>query len=258
MTKDILLISDQHAHPDFHNDRADWLGAYIADAKPDIVINMGDAADMASLSDFDKGKASFHGRKYEADIDSHLDFQERLWEPMRRTKRKMPYRVVLHGNHENRLRKVIEYDPHLCGDRFGVSFRNYDFGSYYNEIVPYEGQTPGVYTCEGVSFAHYMVSGLMGRPISGEHHAHSLISKQHSSCVVAHSHTVDYAVRTDIYGNHIQGLVCGVYQDYDSPWAGVCNRLWWRGTVHLRNVEGGNFDPQFISLGALRREYGTS
>lgn len=255
MTKDILVIPDQHSHPDYNNDRADWLGAYIAEQKPEIVINMGDAADMPSLSSYDKGKASFHGRNYEKDISSHLDFQERMWEPVRKTKKKMPYKVVLIGNHENRLQKVLEYDPHLAGERFGVSFKNYDFGSYYHEIVPYEGQTPGVYTCEGINFAHYFVSGLMGRPIGGEHHAYSLVTKQFASSVAAHSHTVDYCVRTDTHGNHLQGLVCGVYQDYESEWAGNVNKLWWRGIVHLRNVENGNFDPEFISLGALRREY---
>lgn len=254
---DILVIPDQHADPRYDNNRADWLGKYIVDTKPEIVVNMGDAFDMSSLSSYDKGKASFHGRNYEKDINAGLDFQDRLWNPIRKAKRKMPYRVVLHGNHEQRLAKVLDFEPQLAGDRFGVSFRNYDFGSYYHEEVPYEGQTPGVYTCKGINFAHYFISGVMGRPVGGEHHAYSLISKQYSSCVAAHSHLVDYAVRTNTQGKHIQGLVCGVYQDYESPWAGATNRLWWRGIVHLRNVENGNYDPEFISLSSLRRQYGT-
>jgi len=256
MTKDILVIPDSHAHPDYHNNRAEWLGNYIADVKPEIVINMGDQFDMPSLSSYDKGKSSFMSQSYEADINSGLDFHERLWTPVKKTKKKQPYKVFLHGNHENRLRKVLEYDPQLCGERYGVSFRNYSISDYYHEEVPYEGQTPGVYTCEGVSFAHYLISGLMGRPISGEHHAYSLIAKQHTSCVVGHSHTADYALRTDTFGNHIQGLVCGVYQDYKSGWAGLANNLWWRGIVHLRGVESGNFDHEFISLRRLQRAYG--
>lgn len=255
MTKDILVIPDQHAHPSHGNNRADWLGKFIKDRKPDIVVNMGDAADMPSLSSYDKGKASFNSMSYEKDIEAHLDFQDRMWHPMKKSKKKQPYRVVLHGNHENRLRKVLEYDPHLTGDRFGVSFKNYAFSDYYHDQIPYEGQTPGVYTCEGIAFAHYFISGVMGRPIGGEHHAYSLIAKQHTSCVAAHSHLVDYAIRTDTYGKHLQGLVCGVYQDYESTWAGASNRLWWRGVVYLRGVEDGNYDPEFIRLSALRREY---
>ena len=82
MTRDYLLIPDQHAHPDFNNNRADWLGKFILDRKPDVVVNMGDAADMPSLSAYDKGKASFHGMNYQRDIEAHLDFQDRLWQPI--------------------------------------------------------------------------------------------------------------------------------------------------------------------------------
>ena len=251
----ILVISDQHAHPDYNNDRADWLGSYIKDTKPDVVVNIGDAADMPSLSGFDKGKASFSGRSYEADIEAHLDFQERLWAPSKKTKKKQPYKVILHGNHENRLRKVLEYQPELSGDKYGVSFRNYDFSSYYHEQVPYEGSTPGIFTINDISFAHYFISGLMGRPIGGEHHAHSLLTKNHTSSVCGHSHTADFAVKSSSTGKTIMGLVCGVYQDYDSSWAGTTNKLWWRGVTLLRNVGGGTFDPSFISLSSLRKEY---
>ena len=65
MPKDILEVPDQHAHPDHNNDRADWLGKFILDRKPDIVVNMGDTFDLPSLSSFDRGKASFHGASYE-------------------------------------------------------------------------------------------------------------------------------------------------------------------------------------------------
>ena len=111
-----LVIGDPHAHPDFSNDRADWLGKLILDLKPDVVVNMGDTADLASMSSFDKGKASFHGRNYQKDIEAHLDFQDRMWHPIKKAKRKLPHRVVLEGNHENRIKKAIQYSPELEGD----------------------------------------------------------------------------------------------------------------------------------------------
>lgn len=257
MGKDILVVPDPHAHPEFGNDRADWLGKFILDRKPDFVVNMGDTFDMPSLSSYDKGKASFHGNSYEEDVKAGLDFLDRMWYPIKKAKRKKPHSVFLVGNHEARLTKVLEYDPQLSGDRFGVSFNNYQLKDYHNEVVYYDGQTPGIYSIEGVSFAHYLISGIMGRPISGEHHAASLIAKTHSSCVVAHSHTVDWAVRSTVTGKTIMGLVSGVFQDYDAKWAGSCNDLWWPGLVYLRGVEDGSYDPEFISLGALRREYST-
>ena len=82
MSKTHLIIPDSHAHPDYNNNRYDWIGKLILDLKPDVLINIGDTADMPSLSAYDKGKASFHGRNYEKDINAHLDAQERMWGPI--------------------------------------------------------------------------------------------------------------------------------------------------------------------------------
>lgn len=254
-SKDYLIVPDQHAHPNFHNDRADWLGKYILDTKPDVVVNMGDTWDMPSLSSYDKGKASFHGNSYEKDINSGLDFQDRMWHPIKKAKKKMPHRVFLVGNHEQRLQKALEYDPQLSGDRYGISWSNYQLDNYYSTVVHYSGQTPGIYNADGISFAHFFVSGLMGRPIGGEHHAHSLLSKNHSSCVAAHSHAVDWAVASGSNGKKIMGLVAGVFQDYSTGWAGVINNLWWSGIVRLKNVSDGTYSPEFISINELKSEY---
>lgn len=255
MSRTYLVVPDQHAHPDFNNDRAVWLGQLIKDLRPDVVVNMGDAADMPSLSGYDKGKASFHGRRYEADIESHLDFQDKMWAPVRKTKKKQPYRVVLEGNHEQRMKRALEYQPELGGDRYGMSFRDFEFDKVYHEVIEYNGSTPGIWTNDGISFSHYFVSGVMGRPISGLHHAASLVSKNYCSCVAAHSHTVDWSVRTRTDGRRIMGLVAGCYQDYESPWAGAVNKLWWPGVVVLKDVEDGMYDPTFISLANIRRMY---
>ena len=49
MGKRHLIIGDSHAHPDFNNERFTWLGKLIHDSRPDVVVNIGDMADMASL-----------------------------------------------------------------------------------------------------------------------------------------------------------------------------------------------------------------
>lgn len=255
MSKIHLVIPDQHANPDYNNDRADVIGKLMADLKPDTVINMGDAADMASMSGYDKGTRSFWGKSYEKDINSHLDFQDRMWSPMRRTRKRMPYRIILEGNHEHRVKRAINLQPELEGDRFGVSFKDFAFDDYYQEVVGYEGGTPGITSVDGVSYAHYFISGIMGRPIGGEHHAYSLIAKNFTSCTAAHSHTVDWAVRTNTHGTKIMGLVAGVFQDYDSDWAGKCNDLWWQGVVICRGVEGGQYSPEFVSMERLKEVY---
>jgi hypothetical protein len=250
-----LVIPDPHAHPDFSNERADWLGQLIKDLKPDVVVNLGDQWDMASMASYDKGKKSFNGRSYYKDLNSGRDFDERLWAPIRKAKRKKPRSIFIEGNHEFRLKRLLEMQPELEGT---VSFSDFDLKKNYNDIVEYDGQTPGIIEVDGIHYAHFFVSGVMGRPIGGEHPAYSLLTKQYSSCTCGHIHTTDFSTRTGPDGRRIMGLVAGVYQDYNSPWAGEINKLWWRGVVIKRNVEDGCYDPQWVSVDQLRKEYGRS
>ena len=248
-----LVIPDSHSRPGFSNDRADWLGKLILDLKPDVVINIGDMYDFPSLASYDKGKRSFWGKTYLDDLNAGLDFDERMWEPIRRAKKKRPYSIFCEGNHENRLKKAIDTQSELDGI---ISFKQLDLDRNYDEVIEYKGDTPGVVEIDGVHYAHYFISGVLGRPIGGEHQAYSLISKEYVSCTCGHSHTTDFSVRTTASGKKIMGLVAGVYQDYDSDWAGERNALWWRGVIIKRNVEEGAYDPQWVSLESLRREYG--
>lgn len=253
MSKVHLVIPDPHAHPDHNNDRADYLGKLIADIRPDVVVNIGDQWDFTALSGYDKGKRNFVGRSYRKDLEAGLDFSERLWGPLRKRKKKLPDRYFFIGNHEQRIDRALDLSPELDGT---ISYRDLDLDRDYNEIVHYEGSTPGIKDIDGIHYAHYFVSGVMGRPIGGEHPAYSLLTKQFTSCTCGHIHIADYSIRTLVNGKKIMGCVAGVYQDYNSDWAGEINKLWWRGVIVKRNVENGVYDPEFISLDRLRKEYG--
>lgn len=255
-SKTYIIVPDPHAHPAFNNNRADWLGKLILDVRPDVVVNMGDTFDMPSLSSFDKGKASFVGASYEKDIESGVDFLDRMWHPIRKAKKKKPKSIYLYANHERRLDKVLEYQPELSGSKYGISRKDFCLEDYFSVVVDYKGLTPGIYNSDGINFAHFMVSGVMGRPIGGENHARSLLTKTHSSCIVAHSHLLDYAVHSSPDGRKTMGLVSGVFTDYTSPWAGHAGDLWWSGLQILRNVEGGTYDLTCVSMEALERIYG--
>ena len=247
-----LVIPDAHAHPDYDNKRFDYLAQFIKDLKPDVVINLGDGADMPSLSSYDKGTKGFAGRTYRRDIDAFLESQERTWGPVKRTKKKMPRSVYLEGNHEYRIKRAVNFSPELEGT-YGL--HDLELDKYYNDVVEYNGATPGVIRIDGVCYSHYFISGVMGRPISGEHPAYSLITKEFVSCTQGHAHVFDYAMRTDAVGNKIMGLVAGCYQDYISDYAGEANHMWEAGVAVKRNVEQGRYDLQWISLAALKKEY---
>jgi hypothetical protein len=248
-----LVIPDPHACPGKSNRRAEWIGRLILDIKPDTVVVLGDSADMPSLCSYDRGKKSFIGRTYKKDIDAHGDFQERLWDTCRKGKKRLPRRVTLIGNHEQRIERAIEVQPELEGI---IGYNDLQLAHFYDDVVHYEGATPGSIEIDGVTYAHYLVSGISGRPLSGEHHAHAILSKKHSSCVVGHSHLLDYCVRTRQDGRKIMGLVAGCYQEHESSYAGSANKLWWRGVCVLDDVEKGTYNLKTISLEKLRKTYG--
>lgn len=256
MSKTHLVIPDSHASPEHHNDRFEWLGKLILDLKPDVVVNIGDHADMSSLSAYDKGKASFHGRNYAADIESALDAHEKTWYPIRRSKKKLPRRIIIEGNHENRIKKLLDQEPHLAGSRFGVSFSDLDFKSYYDDVVEYENSSPGIISVDGVDYSHYFVAGVSGRPLSSLHHAHALTQKRFSSSTCGHSHLFDYHISRDSSGRTRMGLVAGVFQDYKNSWVGSSSNHWTSGVTIKRNVEDGKYDLEFISIERLKNEYG--
>lgn len=248
MSKKILIIPDSHAHPDFSNERYEWLAKLVLDERPDHVVDIGDWFCMPSLSSYDKGTRSFEGRRYNKDIEAGLDAQQRFYDITRAPKKKLPSFWRTLGNHENRINRAIETDPVLYGTIGTNDLRSSDYG--WKE-VPF--LKPLV--LEGITFQHYFTSGLMGRPIGGENHARSLINKQLTSCVQGHSHTLDYARRTDATGKKINGLVCGVFQDYTPSYATSTAHLWDRGVAILDNVDNGNYDFQWKSLDRIKSTY---
>lgn len=250
--KSLLFLTDAHSNPEHNNERATWLGRLIFDLRPDIVVNGGDTADMSSLCSYDRGKRSFQGRTYAADIASHNDFQDRLWHSYRRAKKRLPRRITLIGNHEQRIDRAIDVQPELEGV---ISYRDLDLERYYDTVIPYSGSTPGGLIIDGIYFSHYLVSGISGRPIGGENSASAILSKRYTSCCVGHSHLVDWSVKTRADGQKIMGLSGGCVIDYDMPYAGDSARLWWRGVTLLKNLENGSYDPTFISLNQIKKEY---
>ena len=247
-----LVIPDSHAHPDHNNNRYEWAGKLVVDLKPDVVISIGDWADMPSLSSYDQGKKGYEGRRYKKDVDAVLDAQDRFFHPIRKAKKKLPRFVMLEGNHEYRIKRAIEVDAvHLEGIVSPDDLGYEDFGWEY---IQYEGATPGTVTIDGITYAHYFPSGVMGRPIGGVNPAYQLVTKYGRSVTQGHIHTFAHYHRGNVV-HECNGLVCGVYQDWFADFAGVANEMWWKGVVFKQNVENGLYDLQQISLNTLKKAY---
>lgn len=252
-----LVIPDPHAHPDFNNDRFTYVGQYIVEHKPDVIICLGDLADMPSLCSYERGTGKFEGRRYNLDVQANRDANAKLFAPIeeynarQRANGKRQYRprtILLYGNHEDRISRAVNQDPVLQGT---IGLEDLQNEQYWGEVIPF--LTP--INVDGIFYCHYFTSGVMGRAISSEHTGYQLIQKQHASCTAGHLHTFDYCQRTRADGHKMHGLVAGSFYDYHADYAGPANNLWWNGLVLKRNVHQGDYDFETISMKRLKEMY---
>jgi len=263
----VLVIPDVHAHPDYDHERLKWLGRLIVQSKIDgdpydEVIQLGDWADMPSLSSYDKGKRSFEGRRYWRDVKSAIDAQKAFFGPLEKYNKKRrkfkekqwrPKLVMTLGNHEDRISRVTQDFPELYET---IGIRDLQLEQFGWEVYPY--QIP--YTTHGIAFCHCFATGISGRPISGVNHARMLCNKLHASAVVGHSHLVDWAEQARVDGTKFFGLVAGCYSHPNQieGWNLATEHLWWRGVVELNDLDGeGYYDEmRHITMRKLKRVFG--
>lgn len=261
MKANLLVIGDAHVKVGVSLERFKWLARYAYETKPDYIIDMGDWADMPSLSSYDLGKKSYEGRQYCKDIQAAVDarqvfhshLEECNLELARRKKAKYaPKKISLGGNHdEGRISRVIDGDRKLEGL---IGIKDFQYERFGWEYVPYQQPIE----IQGFTFCHHFTSGVMGRPIGGEMPALSLLRKQFKSCVAGHTHVLDVANRTRPDARKIWGLVAGCFlaADQREDYAGPANDLWWRGVVTLRGCEDGDMESfELKSVEELKRAY---
>lgn len=253
--KTFVVFSCGHATPEVSNERFSWLGDFLYDIKPDVVVDLGDGADMKSLNSYDtRYPQAVVTQSYERDIDSYNDAMERIRHKFKLHKRKRPYYVGLEGNHENRIKKALNNDPRIEGSRYGVSFSHLNTKEYFDEYYEYENGGPAITTLENIDFAHYFSAGNFGTAMSGKHHAYTLLQNRHRSSICGHSH------KRGVYFEDqagIVGMVVGCMKGGPEGWAGQSNGSWWKGCVVMHEVDGtGGFEPEFVSMKRLQEVYG--
>ena len=98
------------------------IGNYIVAKKPDVIVCIGDFADMESLSSYDVGLKSFEGRNYKKDIWAAREAMDALLTPLfdynakakkNKDKQYHPRMILTLGNHEDRINRVINKDRKL-------------------------------------------------------------------------------------------------------------------------------------------------
>lgn len=254
-----LVIGDPHCDPDVDNERFTLLGRLIVDRKPDVIIQMGDFADMKSLSSYDKGRKDFEGRRYERDIASANDALDLIDRELRRfndnarkSKKALynPRRIALGGNHdEGRISKLVQLHPEFDGvfSPQQIKFREYGW-EYVEYEVPIE--------IDGIFYCHHFPTGVSGEPIGGVNIAQSLIAKNMVSSTVGHNHVLDIAMRATPNGKKIWGMSAGCFFEHKMAYARATqDRFWWTGVVICKNVKDGNYSPDCITLDEMKEIY---
>jgi len=252
----ILVIPDCQVKAGVPVEHLVWAGKAICDYRPDVVVNIGDFADMPSLSTHDtKGSKYFEGLRYNIDVDTTKLAMKLLLQPLRdlqetqkESKHKVykPRMVLTLGNHEHRINRAVNNNPMLEG-----LISTKDLG-YENDWEVHEFLHPVF--INGVGFNHYWPVGAMGRPAASPA---AIVSKLHMSCVAGHQQgrSVAYGKRAD--GRSICAIIAGSFYQHDEDYMDQLSNKHWRGLVVLNEVEDGHFDEMFLSIEYLKGKYGT-
>jgi len=252
-----LVIPDVQLRPGDDTKFLTAIGNYIVAKQPDVVVCLGDFADMPSLSSYDVGKKSFEGRRYKADIFAAQEGMEALLEPLvnynrgrKRSKHSqyVPKLILTLGNHEHRISRAAENDPKLDGT---IGLENLKYEEVGWEVFPF--LQPVV--VDGVAYCHYFTTGVAGRPASSAQHQ---LNKKFMSCISGHQQgrQVAYGYRAD--GKRLTSIIAGSCYEHEEDYLGPQGNRHWHGVIMLNEVCDGEFDEMFVSLKFLKEKYGTA
>lgn len=210
---------------------------------------------MASLSEYDKGKKSFEGRRYKADIEAGHEGMEALLGPLQIYNKRMarnkkqqykPRMVFLLGNHEQRILRAIEKDPTLEGT---IGYEDFKLAEYGWEV---HGFLDAV-DIDGVYYSHYFYNPMTGKPYGGK--ASTRLNNIGFSFTMGHQQGKDIAEKHLANGKTLRGLVVGSFYQHDEDYKGPQGNHHFRGCIMKHEVKDGDYCLMELSLDYLMREW---
>lgn len=253
-TKKHMIIPDIHIKPEQRLDFLRVIGTYIVEKQPDVIICLGDFADMESLSSYDIGKKSFEGRRYINDVAVTVAAMTELLAPINEynkraaTNRKKLYKyrlVMCLGNHEDRINRVTENDPKLDGT---ISINDLKYEQFGWEVYPYKQ----VVIIDGIAYTHVFTTGVMQRPVTS---ARALLQKKHMSCIQGHCQKMEIYNEYKADSTMLTGLFAGCCYQHDENYLGPQGNDYFRGIHMLYDVKEGQFHCHSITLDYLLDRY---
>ena len=248
------VIPDCQVKPGHDTTYLTRIGTYLADKRPDVVVCLGDFADMPSLSSYDVGTKSFEGRRYRTDVSATIEAMGRLLQPIKDLNRQLarqhrerykPRMVLTLGNHEHRINKVTNSDPKLDGTLSIDDLQYKEFGWEVHDFLD-------VVVIDGIAYSHYFTSGVLGRPCTS---AAAQLTKKHMSCIAGHQQGFQVSTGHRADGKRLTSIIAGSCYEHDEDYMGPQGNKHWRGMLMLHEVVDGEFDMMPVSLDYLKRRY---
>ena len=250
-----LFIPDSQVAPGVPIDYLRWIGQYIVDKQPDVVIHAGDFADMPSLSYYDKGKKAMENRRIWADIDAVHHAWDVLNAPLEEYNQRMarnhekryyPEKHITLGNHEERILRAVEANAQLDG-LLGIENLQLDrYGWQVHEFLK-------VVEIDGVQYAHFFANPLSGKPWGGQ--IINRIYKVGGSFTMGHVQTKELGEIHYADGHVERGIVAGACYMHDEDYKGPQGNNHWRGILMKHEVKDGDYDLMEVSLNYLCQKY---
>ncbi len=245
-----LFIPDCQVKPGVRINHLAALGNYIAEWRPDVIVNAGDFYDMTSLCIYDRDLADVTQRRYALDVragDEALDVLMAPWAKLRGYRPRLVYTL---GNHEERANRLVEMQPTLRGAVRMPWDRARERGW---EIYPYLKPV----TVDGVTYAHLFVKSANGRVTNtrfGAANARTQVLREMRSCTAGHKPGLDVHIQPIGVGS-MRGIIAGSFYQHEEDYMTPQGTTYWRGVLMKHEVRHGQYDLMEVSLNYLLRKW---
>jgi hypothetical protein len=224
-------------------DHLSWIGHYIAEKRPDVIVCIGDFADLESLSKYDMGTARGENKRLQKDLQVARVAMDMLTAPFRDVPDYKPEMHLTMGNHEERLDRFANEHPYL-EEVVGTHMLSYEEWGW--KVHPFLK----VVEIDGAQYVHYFTSGAKGLPVSS---ANAMRTKRSKTSIMGHNQMTDVAFDPL---SHQWFIFCGLCCLHDEKYLGPQGNNHRRQILVMHEVEEGRGDPMFVSLRFLEKAYG--
>ena len=243
----IAVMPDAQVRPGVPTDHIAAYGQYIAAKRPDVIVCIGDFADMPSLSKYDGPGAKAHaGYTYKGDVDSVHAAMDAFMTPIAKAKGYKPKLVMTLGNHEDRITRAAATEELRAS--FGGELSDLGYAGHGWQVIPFLQPIE----IGGVAFCHYFPAGVMGRALST---AAGILRKYHQSAFAGHLQGRDIAYGRRATGQSMTAIISGSFYQHHEDYLSPLTNQHWRGAWFLHEVKDGQFDEMALSLGYLLRKF---